>query len=200
MPRQPFVTAETTKVDEATVVRRHLGRHAKDPGVQALAKDLDKQGFKPLKAGNKAFFGAEQTYKSSEGKTASFSIDIQSYRKAGSKDEAALGVATFTSGKDTETYRFTLVAPSGNFDKARERKVDPRNAVRDAKSWWTAFRDCSKRCGTPCAAALVSCTGTWTAYLWCLVATCGGCVLRCVACASCNCSVWCRWAAGCCRR
>lgn len=200
MPRQLFVTAETATLEKATVAARHLARHTKDPGVQALVMDLGKQGFQPLKTGNKAFFGTQKSYKASDGTTAQFSLNIQSYRKAGSKDEAALGVATFTSGKEKETYRFTLVAPNGNFNKARERKVDARNAVRAANSWWTAFRGCARGCGTPCAAALVSCSGTWTAYLWCLAATCGGCVLRCVGCASCNCRWWCRWAAGCCRQ
>lgn len=69
-----------------------------------------------------------------------------------------------------------------------------------AGTFWQRFVTCVRgSCGSVCLAALPTCAGTWVLYLKCLAVVCGGCVLKCSACAACDCSWWCRWAAGCCK-
>lgn len=194
-------TTLPTKPQELAALSKSFETVAKKPGMKALSEQLVGQGFKPEKtAGKNAFFGATETVKSDDGKTATFDIKVQSYSKAGSKDKAAVVIVTAKSGQNSETYQFSLMAPGGDFEKAAEFTVDKNNKVKKANSWYTRWKACLRdRCATACLGALVTCTGTWAAYFWCVVARCGGCVLRCSACASCNCSFWCKWAVGCCR-
>lgn len=200
MPKRPlYVASETTKLAQPIEVGRQFSRLSRDPGVQALIADLDAKDFKPVARGPNAFFGLTKAYKSSDGKTATFGLSLQSYSKAGSGDEAAVAVITITSGKESDTYRFSLVAPKGDFRNAVERRVDARNTVRLANSWWSRCKAClKKKCIAVCLGALVTCSGTWAAYLACVAAACGGCFVACAACAACNCRWWCKWAAGCC--
>jgi hypothetical protein len=53
-------------------------------------------------------------------------------------------------------------------------------------------------CASVCLGALTGCAGVFPVYLQCVVVACGGCAVKCGACAACDCSIWCRWAAGCC--
>lgn len=205
MPPLTFVTNISTKLPtkatELATLSKDFEAISKKPGIKALSEKLAGQGFKPeKKAGKNAYFGATETLKSNDGKTATFDIKLQSYNKAGSKDKGAVGIVTAKSGRNSETYEFSLLAPSGDFEKAVEFTVDRNKKVQKAKSWYTRWRRCLRdRCATVCLGSLVTCSGTWAAYFWCVVAACGGCVLRCSGCASCNCSFWCRWAVGCCR-
>lgn len=194
-----FVANIATNLHDVDAVKKKFDTLLKHPGVQALAGHLGEQGFKPAKKGKDAYFGATNTFKSNDGKTATFEFHLQSFAKAGSKDAAALGSYTVKSGDKSQTYHFTLVAPKGDFEKALEHTVNKAHKVRKANSWWSRWVNCLRsRCVSTCLGALATCSGTWAAYLWCVVAACGGCVLRCVGCASCNCRWWCRWAVGCC--
>jgi len=171
------------------------------PPTKALQSKVLAQGFKPLAMaeGQKALFGTTTTFKSSDGKTASFDVAMHAYEKSGSKDQAAVVTMTFRAGDQSETYHCLLVAPGGDFEKTEEFTVDANNAVIVAHSYWTRFRRClASKCGSACLTAIPTCAGSWAAFLWCLVAKCGGCVLKCAACAGCNCRWWCRWAVGCC--
>lgn len=194
-----FVTNITTDFPEQTALTRKFERLSRDPRVRALSDHLGSAGFKPVGRGKDAFFGLTNKFKSSDGKTASFEMAVQSYAKAGSKDAAGLATVTLTSGENSATYHFTLLAPNGDFQKPLEHFTDGRNRVLRAKSWWTRWTRCLRsRCAATCLSALVTCSGTWAAYFWCVVAKCGGCVLRCAGCATCDCRWWCRWAVGCC--
>lgn len=125
-------------------------------------------------------------------------IFVREYAKANSRDQAAIITVTVTAGKNTDQYDMLVVAEDGRFNDARESMVENDKIVL-AESWWSAVRDCiTSRCGTVCVSALITCSGTWTAYLLCLAARCGGCWLRCAACATCDCRWWCRWATWCC--
>lgn len=199
MPAPTFVTNISTKHHDLAVLAKKFETHSKDSGIKALSGKLEGEGFKPAKQGKNAFFGATETYKSNDGQTATFDIQVRSYTKAGSKDAAAIGIVTVKSGQNKQTYKFSLRAPGGDFEKAEEFTVDQSNKVKKANSWWSRWTRCLRdRCATTCLGALTTCSGTWAAYLWCVVAACGTCVLRCVGCASCDCRWWCKWAVGCC--
>ncbi|MFD9817156.1 hypothetical protein [Streptomyces sp. NPDC059080] len=67
--------------------------------------------------------------------------------------------------------------------------------------WWDALTSCltSSDCGDQCVSAALTCPpATWAVYLACLAGRCGLCVVKCAACATCDCTWWCRVAAGCC--
>jgi hypothetical protein len=112
--------------------------------------------------------------------------------------EGAVATATIRAGGNELTYDLLLEAPGGRFQEAREFTI-VNDRVVPANSWWSAWTGCLQRsCISTCLTSLVVCSGTWAAYFWCVAAACGGCVLKCSACATCDCSWWCRWAAGCC--
>lgn len=200
-PPKVYVANLVTNYHAPADLSEHFKTALKRPAVKALSAHLAANGFKPATTGKDAFFGVTERYKSSDGKTATVDVRVQSYQKAGSKDKGAVGTVTVKSGVNTEVYQFALVAPKGNFAKAEEHTVDPNNNVKKANSWWSCWVAClRRRCITTCLTSLVTCGGTWAAYFWCVVAKCGGCVLGCSGCCGCDCSWWCRWAAGCCDR
>jgi hypothetical protein len=129
-----------------------------------------------------------------------YEMSLRTLEKPNSQDQAAIATVTVTAGQNTEQYDLLLEAPGGNFAQAQEFKVENDQVV-PAQSWWTAARSCVTRsCTSVCVGSLVTCSGTWAAYLICVAAACGGCWVKCAACATCNCKWWCRWATGCCRQ
>jgi hypothetical protein len=54
-------------------------------------------------------------------------------------------------------------------------------------------------CASVCLGSLTACAGVFPVYLKCVAVACGGCALKCGACATCDCGFWCKWAVGCCR-
>lgn len=67
-------------------------------------------------------------------------------------------------------------------------------------SIFSRFIGCVRNsCASTCLGALTACAGVFPIYLKCVVVACGGCAVKCGACAACDCSFWCKWAAGCCR-
>jgi hypothetical protein len=119
--------------------------------------------------------------------------------------EAAVATASISAGDNRIEVPLLLEAPRGptgvDFQRARESTVEATDQVIDSRSWWSAWVGCLQRdCAGTCLSSLFTCSGTWAAYLLCVAAQCGGCVLRCTACATCDCVWWCRWAAGCCDR
>jgi len=90
--------------------------------------------------------------------------------------------------------------PAGSMGMG-EASIIQGDGIIEAESWWSGFVGCLRsRCASSCLSSLHSCSGYWAAYFWCLVAKCGGCVLKCAACSTCDCRWWCRWAVGCCDR
>jgi len=129
-------------------------------------------------------------------RTVEFELLGLSASKSGA--EAAVATCVVKAGRQELVYDFLLEAPGGDFSRAREWTILDGKVV-EAHSWWSAWVGCLQRsCASTCLTSLFACTGTWAAYFWCVAAACGGCVLRCSACATCDCSWWCRWAAGCC--
>jgi hypothetical protein len=125
-----------------------------------------------------------------------FEIVGQSFSKDGAEGAVATGVVR--AGGNEQAYDLLLEAPGGRFSEAREFTL-VNDQIVPANSWWSAWTGCLRgSCASTCLTSLVTCTGTWAGYFWCVAATCGGCVLRCSACATCDCSWWCRWATGCC--
>ena len=172
-----------------------------DDEVKVLAAGLSSRGFKPLTASSN-FFGRTTTLTGANSRTGKITLYVQDYSKAGSSDLAALVQIRVSSGERSEVRSIFVIAPSGNFaDTAvEEYGVDKGlNLVRN-HSWWSCVKERVKsKCGTACVGSLVTCTGTWTAYLGCVAVRCGACLLSASACCGCDCPWWCKWAAGCCK-
>ncbi len=177
--------------------------------LKRLDDEAVRLGFKPRK-GPGSELGLRQTYraanpvkpgKGEQGQPVQqleYTLFLRELEKPNSRDQAAILTVAVTAGKNTDQYEMLLIADEGKFNDAREYMVE-NDKVALAESWWSAVRDCIlSRCGTVCVNSLITCSGTWTAYLLCVAARCGGCWLSCAACATCNCRWWCRWAARCC--
>ncbi len=208
MPRIKTMTVEV--FDGASALTKLQAVASKREVKAALAHALA-QGFAPS---NKAsdVQGFKRTYKpegtvSKGGETVKkldYSYLIQDLKKAGSADRAAIVVGTLsapgiTGGSEVDV-RY-LVAPNGDVTKAIEMRYEAaKKGMIGTQSWWTRFKACiTGKCAKTCAASLGTCSFTgWAGYLQCVAIACGGCSARCVACASCKCRWWCRWAAGCC--
>jgi hypothetical protein len=131
---------------------------------------------------------------------ASFEIQVHNLIKSRSKEQAAIVSVTVRAGNNVETRDMLMHTTDGNFVKAKEYIVTDNKVVL-AHSWWTSTQKCIKsNCTMVCIAALLTCTGTWSAYLACLAVTCGTCWVKCAACVGCNCKWWCKWATGCCKQ
>lgn len=94
---------------------------------------------------------------------------------------------------------FVLEAADGDLLHATE-LVPAGSTLRERDGWWDRVVRCLGRdCGGVCLGAAVSCPKVnWAAFLICLAGRCGVCVIKCGACATCDCTWWCKWAAGCC--
>jgi len=201
----------TVEIFDHTQVGKQLTVLTKKQGVKPVYQYAAQEGFKPLK-GAKNMQGFKRTYNAAKpikrGKEKvqrlEYSFHVQELQKRGSKDKAAIIVTHLRGvglkGADVAEARL-LVAPGGKIAKAREYKYDlKKKKVAATRSWWTRCKACLKKnCIATCVTSLVTCSGTWVAYLACVGAICGGCFTRCSACASCKCRWWCKWAAGCCK-
>ncbi len=201
MPTAPYIKATTLDYLAHTVVRTELEKLATShPGVMALRSEIEGLGFKPV-AGVKGVWGTKASWTASNNQTVSFEIHVQSFAKAGSKNQAALlNLTTIGSGGETDTYRCSLQAAEGDWSKAVERYADKNNKIRPSNSYWPRAWKCIKgSCGGPCINSLAGCTGGLAACIISIVGICGGCAVKCLACAGCNCKWWCKWAVGCCK-
>jgi hypothetical protein len=107
--------------------------------------------------------------------------------------------------KDTPSYSITksitLKTNKTDFiEKIQELDANSKTVAYE-DSWWGRIIKCFKdgSCGSGCFNAVMGCPKTsWAAFLACLAGQCGSCVAKCVACATCDCTWWCKWAAGCC--
>lgn len=132
--------------------------------------------------------------------TTEFEIQLQQY-PSDTADKLAVGIATARAGDNSASYPLLLEAPNGEFLAANEYTVIG-DRIEATRSWWTAITGClTRQCVTVCANSLTTCwtsDSTWLQYAGCIAWNCGGCWLKCLACATCDCSWWCKWAAGCC--
>ena len=210
-PAEVVFTLEQTEVLDAAAAGRGLQARMAEPQgkLKKLEDEATKRGYRGAtgpnaEAGLRQKYRANQPVKPPPGQQGppvqemDFDLSLRALEKPNSQDQAAIATVRVTAGQNTQQYDLLLEAPGGDFAKAREFKVENDQVV-PANSWWTAARRCvTGSCTSVCVGALFTCSGTWAAYLLCLAAACGGCWVRCAACASCDCSWWCRWAAGCC--
>jgi hypothetical protein len=202
------VTSETTEVLDKKAAHDQFKRHLQErKGLKQLQDEARGRGYEPRDDPEETFAVRVKSRASADVRPprgrageavreVEFELVGQSVSKGDT--EGAIATCTVKAGKNEEIYEFFVEAPGGNFSQAREFTVEDGEVV-EADSWWSAWTGCLGRdCASTCLGALVACTGTWAAYLWCVVAACGGCVLKCTGCATCNCGWWCRWAVGCC--
>ncbi len=212
-PTRPSVAAETTEYLDPAATKAALGAHMRArPSLEALANEAARLGYRPREE-DEQFFGYRHSFRAARpvrppaGATAAEPVEavevevlLQSHSKPDSTDQAAIVTLSIKGGGNSESYDLLLEAPGGSFHNYREFTASGVT-VQEAESWWSAFVSClDSNCWWPCLSALWQCTGTWAAYLACLAARCGGCVGRCLTCATCNCGWWCSWASGCCRQ
>ena len=195
---EPQITVVSTRDLPAPAINTRLAITDKAPA--ALSGELRKGGFAP-QTGPASFFGKEIAFRSAQG-AATATIVLQDYAKPRSRDKAALGKVIVTSGPESATYSFYLLAPEGDFQNAVEYRVDEGFNVVKANSLWSCFvARLKSTCVGPCISALLSCpTTSWSAYLGCVVTKCGACALKALACCACKCAGWCKWKVGCCHQ
>ena len=210
MPPREIAFKQTEVFDVRTAANAFKAREQK-PHVKKLLEEARNRGF--TAASDAAHAGVRQKYRSRnpvplgrgerEGTPVNeveFELVLTALERPNSRDQAAVGTVRLTTDQNTDEYDMLLEAPNGDFNNAREFVVGADGKVVRAHSWWSATKACLKRsnCAAACLTALGTCGGTWTAYLVCVGAACGGCFSKCAACATCDCRWWCRWATGCC--
>jgi hypothetical protein len=204
------ITSEVVEViDERTAHERFKKQLQDRPHLKTLHEEAKKRGYQIHDEPGETFAIRVRTKANRElppraGVAGSpvgdieFELVGQSISKGGA--QGALATSTIRGGGHEETYEMLLEAPQGNFRQTREFTIQHEKIV-ETHSWWSAWVGCLRNsCSSTCLNALWQCTGTWTAYFWCVVGRCGGCVVKCAACSTCDCSWWCRWAVGCCDR
>ena len=197
----PYIKATTLDYLEHVAVRADMARLLQtDLGMKSLKSEIDDAGFKPV-AGSKGAWGTKGSWTRNDDQTVKFEISLQGFAKPGSKDSMALLIMTMTGPKgETDTYRCSLRAPAGKLANVVERYVDKNNKVLLANSYWTRAWNCIRStCGGPCVRSLTGCTAGIVPCIVSVLTVCGGCAVKCLACAGCNCRWWCKWAVGCCR-
>jgi hypothetical protein len=96
---------------------------------------------------------------------------------------------------------FSLQTSSENFlDDVREHSISHGQLQERSGGFWDLLLDClADKCGQTCLSAAIGCSkGSWAEFLACLAGRCGLCVVKCHACAGCQCSYWCVPVADCC--
>jgi hypothetical protein len=175
---------------------------------KALHDHLDNRGFKASGTAKKDLYGQRTRYKDPDKPNVkhTHTIVLQNYQQEGSSDAGALASVTITTTgggpPQTTTYDFALIAEDGNPDMTTELTATEEGTVVEANSWYSCLRTrITQKCGGACITALGTCWATtWAGYLECLAISCGGCLVACTGCCSCDCSWWCRWGVGCCDR
>jgi hypothetical protein len=208
--RPPAIETETVELLDPQAASEAFRARAKArPQLRKLSDEAKKRGYTPHEQAEEAFGIRVKTRATGNVRppsalgakavrTVEFELVGQSASKSGA--EGAIATCVVKAGSNETAYDFLLEAPDGDFQRAQEFTLE-NNKVIEAHSWWSAWVGCLRsRCASTCLSSLFTCSGTWAAYFWCVAAACGGCVLRCSACATCDCSWWCRWAAGCCDR
>ncbi len=198
----PGVKSQGKKNFQSSEVSAKLAKlKSQNAGVKNLAADFTKKGFKEETGANN-YYGFSETLQQTDGTTSTLELVMQDYKKQGSKDAGTVGLVKMTSGENSESYSFSLVAQDGDFTKVSETKTDKNGNVEKANSWWSCFTNrINSVCGAECRSALTSCIyNTWSGYTACVIARCGWCATKALACCTCNCNLICKGAAGCCDR
>ncbi|WP_331739205.1 hypothetical protein OG440_40670 (plasmid) [Streptomyces sp. NBC_00637] len=129
------------------------------------------------------------------------SFFARTFQGSNGQQLAACGTVLEAPGTDFKvTDAFVLEAHGNDLLNATELVATSANVLEERDGWWDALTGCLGRdCGGVCLSAALSCPKVnWAAFLLCLAGRCGVCVVKCAACATCDCTWWCKWAAGCC--
>ncbi|MGD1219958.1 hypothetical protein AB9Q10_16180 [Streptomyces krungchingensis] len=113
---------------------------------------------------------------------------------------AACATIIEVPGTDYKHVDVFVLEATDDLLQANELAVTSTGSLEERDGWWDRVVRCLGRdCGGVCLGAALRCPKVnWAAFLVCLAGTCGVCVIKCGACATCDCSWWCKWAAGCC--
>ena len=159
-----------------------------------MSKSLEGKGFKA----ENGYFGNESTIER-EGATLTNTIYVQDYKKGNTS--GALGIVSITDGKNEESYTFSLEKKGNNFNDVEEYFVNEKLEVVKANSWYTCLsKALQAKCGSTLGLKLLTTcwVSSWTSFLNCIKSTMCGAMS--ITCCSCDCSFWCKYAAGCCDR
>jgi hypothetical protein len=208
MSQLPLIVSEKIELIDSANVAPQLERLSRmRTGLGQVLRGAEESGFRAVDGSN---FGYRLTVEAAHDimppsgviagpgvRSLTHEILLQGYARG--DDQAAAGTATVTAGTYTSDYNLILEAPGGDANRMIERTVQGNELVL-VDGWWDRFRGCLGGCGGACLAALGGCIGSGAlpAILACLAIRCGGCAVKCAACATCDCSWWCKWAAGCC--
>ena len=167
-----------------------------DNGVKKLSKTLQTKGFKA----ESGYFGNTSTLEK-DGKTITNSVYLQDYKKAGKN--GALGVITVSDGTNQDSYMFSLESESGNYNDVTEHYVNEKQEIVKSNSWNSClYKSILANCGTTTGLKMwnycMSFFSSWTLFVNCIKQA--WCSIKAFACCSCDCSWWCKYAAGCCDR
>lgn len=183
---------------------------ASSPTYQAALGEIQTRSVQPPEDKNPAF-GWTEINEGTAGLSSSAFIFADDLGVSEGYDQGLLGVVVRgidEQGQMVQEERFELVQkPSQGIEDPGQITVVAAFAQgaafspgAQASTIWSRFRGCvESKCISTCQNSLVACAGAWPVYLKCVAAACGGCALKCGACAGCECSGWCRWASGCCR-
>jgi len=215
MARPPAIASESVELLDQDRAFKSFQAQSDRPELNVMTDHLASRGYVLLEKPEEAFcikskITATEGMRPPRGeraeavKTVEFELVGMSTQKddqdQGDQDQGAVVTSIVRAGDNVITYDFILEAPGGDFRRASEFAVEDGKLV-VANSWWSAWGGCLRsRCANTCLSSLTQCSGSWSTYFWCVAARCGGCVLRCAACSTCDCRWYCRWATGCCDR
>src|SRR5450755_1371456 len=194
LPKARFEQIEF--LDERAVLTDMKARRGKG-NLQRLEAEAKKRGYEPLETEDEVFglrqkFEVREPIRPGSGESGTpvvemeFELVMQSLRKGDSRDHGAIAVATIRAGRNVETQEILLEAPEGKFLEAREFVFEGDQLI-ETESWWTAIWRCLlSSCGPVIAGALIACSGSFIAYVGCVLVAAGGCGVKCAACATCN--------------
>lgn len=168
-----------------------------DNAVKKISKSLQSKGYKA----ENGFFGNESSFEL-DGATVTQTILIQDYKKGNTA--GAMGMITISDGKNQDAYTFSLEKTGNSATDVAEYYVDSKGEVVKANSWYTCLRSkLNALCGgTVHFDNCWSAYSSWTSFAKCIMGIVCGVLSgpKAFACCSCDCSWWCKWAAGCCDR
>jgi hypothetical protein len=130
-----------------------------DKEIISLSKHLDKKGFRPAEE-DANYRGIQEVYEDEEGDQITVEFIVQDYKKAKSKDGAAIGQITVQRHNRSKVYSFSLVTPEGKVKESVEYMVDKEMNVIEAHSWWSCVEGQLLRSTVDCIAALGTCAIT----------------------------------------
>jgi len=206
MEKEKNVKTKHEKIANAKIAKKFEKLNKKDEEIKALKKHLKNKGFEP-KDDEKNYHGFESTHEKDDRK-ATVSLVIQDYAKPKGKDGACVGQVAIKTDERTEIYTFSLIAPDGDYKKAKEHKVNKKNLeVEEAESWWSCVQNYLVNHFTGDVWAVInnckaSCTFwiffSWSCFLTCISVKIPLLYVAANACCGCNCGWWCAWFSGCC--